>query len=81
MTEGLYFDVIVFFLEKSVNENWRETLIGWGNQDVWREPKLMNSPTKSEVGPSESSEDLRLKESMTLRSSTGVLSLACLIIL
>jgi hypothetical protein len=22
MTEGLYFDVIVFFLEKSVNENW-----------------------------------------------------------
>ena len=43
MTEGLYFDVIVFFLEKSVNENWRETLIGWGNQDVWREPKLMSS--------------------------------------
>ncbi len=25
MTDGLYFDVIVFFLEQGVNENWTGT--------------------------------------------------------
>ena len=63
MTEGLYFGVIVFFLEKSVNENWRETLIGWGNQDVWREPKLMSSPTKQWLHVASGGDDFRWKES------------------
>jgi hypothetical protein len=41
-------DVIVFFLEQSVNENWalgRDPCLDGRDEDIWRKSKLRSTPT------------------------------------